>query len=234
MNEDRGMVPNPSAPAAPARQWRVGSLSMGLSLLLLGVFFLASRWQGTEVFDSALKWWPIVLIMLGIEVVGYTLFFRKGDYVRYDVFSILLIGFLTVCSLGLAALSSTGWLDEVRREANLVYKTVQIPEQSMIVPVSVDKIIVQGSDPERIKKDSNSTQEELMVFGSFRTTDKELLAGDGINSLVQIRQVGNILYITLNDPPSLVRHSYEARMDVTVSAPSKIKIIVRDADGNQD
>lgn len=234
MNEDRGMVPNPSAPAAPARQWRVGSLSMGLSLLLLGVFFLASRWQGTEVFDSALKWWPIVLIMLGIEVVGYTLFFRKGDYVRYDVFSILLIGFLTVCSLGLAALSSTGWLEEVRREANLVYKTVQIPEQSMIVPVSVDKIIVQGSDPERIKKDGNSTQEELMVFGSFRTTDKELLAGDGINSLVQIRQVGNILYITLNDPPSLVRYSYDARMDVTVSAPSKIKIIVRDADGNQD
>lgn len=234
MNEEMVTVPKTSAPSAPVRQWRVGSLSMGLSLLLLGVFFLASRWQGTEVFDSALEWWPIVFIMLGIEVVCYTLFFRKGDYVRYDVFSILLIGFLTICCLGLAALSSTGWLDEMRREAKLVYKTVQIPEQSQLVPVNVDKIIIQGSDPQRIKKDANSTQEELMVFGSFRTTDEALLAGDGINSLVQIKQVGNILYITVNDPPSLVRYGYDARMDVTVSAPSKIKMIVRDADGNQE
>ncbi|UNK20579.1 hypothetical protein MNQ98_11430 [Paenibacillus sp. N3/727] len=119
-------INNPSGyepvPATTVRQWRVGTLSMGVSLLLLGLLVLTSQLKGTEIFDSALKWWPIVFVLLGIEIVGYTLFFRKGDYVKYDVFSILLIGLLTFGCIVMAALTSTGLMDQIRREIGAVYK----------------------------------------------------------------------------------------------------------------
>ncbi|WP_052759692.1 hypothetical protein [Paenibacillus sp. DMB20] len=218
-------------PANAVRQWRVGSLSMGVSLLLLGVLVLTSQWKGTAVFDSAMKWWPVVFILLGAEVVGYTLFFRKAYNVKYDVFSILLIGFLTLCCVGLAALSTTGLLDQIRRETVAVQKTVPIPEIRTGVPDGVNKIIVQGSYVYQIKKDSSSSK-ELLVFGSVRTADEELLKGDGLSSLIQMKQAGNVLYVNLLEPPRFGLNGGSSNLEVTVSAPADMKVTVRDPHGN--
>lgn len=218
-------------PATTVRQWRVGTLSMGLSLLLLGLVALTSQWKGIEVFDSALKWWPIIFVLLGVEIVGYTLFFRKGDYVKYDVFSILLIGFLTFSCIVMAALTSTGLMDQIRRETSAVYKTVQIPEISMDVPNGVTKVIVQGSYLYNVKKDFTNSN-DLLVFGSLRTTEEDWMKEDNLSSLIQTKQSGNVMYINLTEPPRYGMRSGSDQLDVTVSVPSSLKVIVRDQNGN--
>lgn len=232
MNQISKLAGHEPVPAATVRQWKVGTLSMGMSLLLLGILVMTSQWKGVEVFDSALKWWPIVFVLLGIEIVGYTLFFRKGEYVKYDVFSILLIGFLTFFCIGMAALSATGLMDQIRREAGAVYKTVQIPDMNMEVPEGVTKVIVQGSYLYNVKKDA-STSKDLLVFGSVRTTEEELMKGDGLSSLVEAKQSGNVLYINLSEPPRYGMNGGSHLLDVTVSAPSSLKVIVRDRSGDE-
>ncbi|MFC7682085.1 hypothetical protein [Paenibacillus sp. GCM10028914] len=231
MNQNSHIADYEPARTTAGRQWRVGTLSMGISLLLLGLLVLTSQWKGVEVFDTALKWWPIIFILLGIEIVGYTLFFRKGEFVKYDVFSILLIGFLTICCIGMAALSSTGIMDHIRRETGAIYKTVQIPEINMDVPSGVTKIIVQGSYMYNVKKDASSSN-KLLVFGSLLTKDEELIKGDNMSTLIETKLAGNILYVNVAEPPRYALNGGSPQLDVTVSAPSSIKVVVRDLNGN--
>lgn len=233
MNQNSHMAGYEHVPQTSGRQWRVGTLSMGISLLLLGILVLTAQWKGIEVFDNALKWWPIVFVLLGVEIVGYTLFFRKGEYVKYDVFSIFIVGFLTISCIGMAALSSTGVMDYIRRETGAVYKTVQLPDIRMDVPPGVTKVIVQGSYIYNVKKDS-SNSDELLVFGSLNTTEAELLKEDeSLSQLIQTKQAGNILYINLSEPPYNRMNGGSHRLDVTVSAPSSLKVIVRDQNGEE-
>ncbi|WP_410514858.1 hypothetical protein PaeBR_10995 [Paenibacillus sp. BR2-3] len=35
-----------------SRRWRVGTLSMGISLLFLGLLIMASQWKGADVFET--------------------------------------------------------------------------------------------------------------------------------------------------------------------------------------
>lgn len=231
MNQNSSIADYELAKTTVVRQWRVGTLSMGVSLLLIGLLVLISQWKGIEVMDTALKWWPIIFVLLGIEIIGYAVFFRNGEYVKYDVFSILLIGFLTICCIGMAALSSTGVMDHIRRETGAIYKTVQIPEINMDVPSGVTKVIVQGSYTYNVKKDVSSSN-KLLVFGSLRTKDEELIKEDTLSTLIETKLAGNILYVNIAEPPSFGYNRVSPQLDVTVSAPSSVKVIVRDPSGN--
>lgn len=214
-------------PSKDARQWRVGTLSMGLSLLILGLLVLSSAWKGLEVYSSAVRWWPIVLVLLGFEIVAYTLISRKHDTVRYDLFSILIIGFLTFSCIGMAALSATGLMEQIRHETMAVQQTIPLPDQKMAIPDGVKKVIVQGSHNHNIQYDASSAG-EMLIFGSLRTEDTEIWSKDELPSLIQIKQSGNILYVQLNDPPRYVFRGSSSWLDVTVSVPASVKVIVRD------
>ncbi|UNK20580.1 hypothetical protein MNQ98_11435 [Paenibacillus sp. N3/727] len=100
----------------------------------------------------------------------------------------------------------------------------------MDVPKGVTKVIVQGSHLYNVKSDSTSS-EDLLVFGNLRTTEEEL-KGDSLSSLIQTKQSGNVLYINLSEPPRYGMNRGSQQLDVTVSAPSSLKVIVRDWSGN--
>lgn len=42
-----------------AGKWRVGTLSMGLSLLMVGIVILISHVYGYSIWAAAKAWWPI-------------------------------------------------------------------------------------------------------------------------------------------------------------------------------
>lgn len=91
--------PPPYPPVVPPlpRQRRVGTFTLGLSLILIGVliplcFFLDNRW--IRFFQFA----PIVLVFLGIEVLYYAIRYKEGK-LKYDGLSIFLVLFLTILSL---------------------------------------------------------------------------------------------------------------------------------------
>jgi uncharacterized membrane protein HdeD (DUF308 family) len=75
---------------------RVGTLTLGIVLILMGGAFLSHLILPELSFSVLLDFWPVVLIILGIEtLVSYWV--NKEERLRYDGWSIVimmtLIGF---------------------------------------------------------------------------------------------------------------------------------------------
>lgn len=93
-------LPPQSAPA-PKRVRRVGTLTMGLSLIAFGVFSIIAFLSGDPLsrFTVLLKFAPVILILLGIELVCNAIFF-KNENIKFDWLSAIVSFILIVVSLG--------------------------------------------------------------------------------------------------------------------------------------
>lgn len=213
------------------RRWRVGTLSMGLSLLFLGMLIMISQWKGADVFETTLVWWPLIFILLGLEIVIYSLWFRGTGKMYYDVLSVLFVGFLAVCCLVFAGVSSLGLTQEIRRTISAVEENYALPDWKGPIPEGVTNIIIQAAQPYGIKVDQTGGN-ELSVFGSYITNEGKL-NDQQEQRLLQTNHVGNTLYIILGETPRhLLLNDSRNALDVTVAAPDNIKVIVRDTYGN--
>lgn len=89
------------------RQWRVGTLSMGVLLIGVGVLLLIGRLNGVASITWILKWWPIILILLGLEILGYAYFSKQeSPKIMYDGFSIFIVLVIIIFSSGAYIFSS--------------------------------------------------------------------------------------------------------------------------------
>ncbi len=81
------------------KQARVGSFTMGLTLILVGLVMLLSLF-----FHFSLLWvlthgWPLILIALGVEILIFLRRKQEGEVkLRYDVLSIVFIGLILMVS----------------------------------------------------------------------------------------------------------------------------------------
>jgi len=213
------------------RHWRVGTLSMGLSLLFLGGLIMTSEWKGSDVFETALAWWPLIFILLGLEIVIYTLWFKGKGSMYYDVLSIFFVGFLSVCCLIFAGLSSVGLTQEIRQMVSSDEHSYSLPEWSGTVPQGVKQVIVQGEVLYGVKVDQTGGT-DLNIFGSYRSNEGRLGAADE-DQLLRTKIAGDTLYVLLGDTTRSTLEHYRYGVDVTVAAPADIKVIVRDNNGNK-
>ncbi|MGG3555595.1 hypothetical protein ABES23_02700 [Peribacillus frigoritolerans] len=77
------------------RTWRVGTISMGISLVGLGFVLLVSQISDMNLTTILLSWWPLLFMILGTEILFYIYFSRKeSSFVKYDILSILFVGLL--------------------------------------------------------------------------------------------------------------------------------------------
>lgn len=89
------------------RQWKLGALTLGALLIILGVLIISLRVTGLAVIDKVLIWWPAVLIMLGLEILAYN-FFSKSEppKMKFDGFSLFAIILLLLFCIGSFFLTS--------------------------------------------------------------------------------------------------------------------------------
>ncbi|MFC7560175.1 hypothetical protein ACFQY3_16300 [Paenibacillus farraposensis] len=79
---------------ASAGVWKVGRLSMGLFLVLLGGVTFASKFWGAGILEQVLTWWPVVFVLLGLEILMYTAWKGTRERIRYDLFSMFITAVL--------------------------------------------------------------------------------------------------------------------------------------------
>ncbi|WP_426349589.1 DUF4097 family beta strand repeat-containing protein [Alloiococcus sp. CFN-8] len=90
------------------KQWKVGTISLGILLISLGVAWIYSTVTGMGFFNSVFKWWPIVLILLGVEILIFSLIpSNENRRVKVDPLSIIII-ILIVIFLGGAQIITKG------------------------------------------------------------------------------------------------------------------------------
>lgn len=92
------------------RQWKLGTLTLGALLIILGILMIIFRVTGFSVIDKILIWWPLVLIMLGLEILAYNFFSNsvppKMKFDGFSVFAIILLILFSISSFILTSISN--------------------------------------------------------------------------------------------------------------------------------
>lgn len=213
---------------ASAGVWKVGRLSMGFFLVLLGGVTFASKFLGAGILEQVLTWWPVVFVLLGLEILMYTAWKGTRERIRYDLFSMFITAILVFFCIGFALVSSLGLTSQVREMMGSVQETRLLPDWHEKMPAGVTKVIVQGENPYAVKIDT-TTSPEVHVFGSYVYTGNE---GEFKGKeLYQTKQIGDTLYVLLSQIPTRFMQDRQ-RLDVTIAVPKGIAVIVRDSQGN--
>ncbi|MGM9973826.1 MAG: hypothetical protein ACI33K_07300 [Clostridiaceae bacterium] len=90
------------------KQWKVGTISLGILLISLGIAWIYSSVTGVDLLNSIFKWWPIVLILLGTEILIFSLIpSNENRRIKVDPLSIIII-ILIVLFLGGAQIITKG------------------------------------------------------------------------------------------------------------------------------
>lgn len=217
------------------KQWRVGTISMGSTLVLLGILIFISQWQGKEALESLIAWWPVVFVLLGVEILAYIALSRMAQpIVKYDMLSIMFVGFICIMCIGFVTLAATGVLREFRYAVNAYEHTWDVPHNQEQMTEQISRIVVQNMQPHRVLIDY-SADPAVHVFGSLHGVvtdeDGERFSGDGISD---IRVIGDTMYVEIKLPPrrsSLFIDGFggfggSSRLNVTVVLPRGVDAVI--------
>ncbi|HHT47522.1 MAG TPA: hypothetical protein GX004_09625 [Firmicutes bacterium] len=118
------------------RKWRVGTLSLGILMIVLGVVMLTAQFKQVTILDTLLTWWPLILVLIGVEILVQVYTAREEQSkIKYDALSILIIFIMVFFSIGMYALTSTGVIERIAWMLESSIVPADIPSQR----ISVDK-----------------------------------------------------------------------------------------------
>lgn len=184
------------------RQWRVGSFSMGLILVLLGVGLLIDRFSGTpQALELVLNWWPLALILLGAEILAVNFLSKNGQFIlKYDGWSILLVIVLFCFCLGTYAFSYTGVIPQIREALSISEHSCAIPDQEIDL-AGIEKVTLsaRGCDLEL----HSISGEKLTILGqaTVMASSAESARKLAKQAEVEVKKVGDRLFIQINPVP---------------------------------
>ena len=224
------------------RQWRVGTLSMGLMLIVFGTVLLLGQFTGVPVIEMVSTWWPVILIVLGVEILVSIRFSGEDKpVIKYDILSIFLVLFIGSVTFGLYLLTSVGIIPQVVEVLTSQEYTVQVPEQKMELEDGITRIVVDGSGVRLQVQDGNT--DEIVAFGEALVSAKSLEdAADAVAAAGIITQrVGDTLFVDFRPVPqkNVFHHSSPASYTIVLprgktvnlksSGPYALNLDIRDA-----
>lgn len=94
---------------------RIGTISMGIVLILFGVLLLLSKVSSISGIEIFVSFWPVILIILGIEILYYVYKNKEEEKpIRYDIFSIFIVTAILMFNMAIYGLIETGVMDLVK------------------------------------------------------------------------------------------------------------------------
>ncbi len=125
------------------RQWRVGTFSMGLVLVFLGGALLIAQFNKLAVVDFFMRWWPLLLVFLGIEVLVYSFLLQKDQAkIKYDLFSIFIILIIVCFGIGIQSLNEMNLTAHIRQMTSAQNFELQTEKTELTLPVNVKKLVI--------------------------------------------------------------------------------------------
>lgn len=89
------------------RVHRVGSVTLGMTMVLFGILFLLHTLGGLLTYQIIWRLWPVILVSMGIEVLFYQRSSSKQVYDKGSVVILILIGIFS------AAMAMSGVVMEI-------------------------------------------------------------------------------------------------------------------------
>jgi len=207
---------------------------MGASLLLLGIFLLLSQILGYKLLHVMMSWWPIILIVLGIEILVFLLFTKQEKpFLKYDFLSIFFVGILGTVGIGFAIISSTGILEKLDDVLQREERTLELPGFEQKMSDSIKRVVINTDrSPLTIE---GSEESDLAIFGTYRALsgkNEELVSKP--EDYVSITEKGDTLYVNLKGLPSESVGPFDrsASLSATILIPSNVKLEVNGNDNS--
>ncbi|MFZ7942700.1 MULTISPECIES: hypothetical protein [Bacillaceae] len=209
------------------RTWRVGTFSMGASLLFLGLFLFFSKFLGLNLVQVMTAWWPLLLVVLGIEILLYLFLSRQEKPIlKYDFLSIFFVGVIGTIGIAFAVVNATGLMDKAEEVMAREERSFELPAFSYQMEDSIKRVVVRtvGYD-----MTIEATEEkEVSMFGTYRvqTAKKEKLLKSA-DDFIAANQKGDTLYLNLKSLPNEMGPFYSEGMAAgTILVPKDVKLEV--------
>ena len=125
---------------------------------------LLSQIRQVMILETLLQWWPLILVLTGLEILVYVYTAKEPEpKVKYDVFSMLIVFLVVVCSIGAYAFTAAGIMERICWIVASNNRTVELPSQSVEVDESVKKVVI--SAPQGSLTVRRNSNQALTAFG---------------------------------------------------------------------
>lgn len=138
--------PVQTMPPKPVKQRRVGTFTLGVTLIMLGILVPLSLVFGGRMW-KLMQFAPLVLLVLGVEILVYAIRFKseKFSYDGVSVFLVVLITFVTLLG-SLIAPPIASAVEYLRAESVVAQETRDALEQEMAQGNSQGYVSVYNSE----------------------------------------------------------------------------------------
>lgn len=213
------------------RQWRVGTFSMGLSLVFLGVFLLLTEFFDWGIVTVLKVWWPIILVILGMEILLY-LFSAKQEkpYLSFDLFSIIIVGIIGTAGISMVFLHSSGIMDILEQGLKREEVTKDLPEFNYVMKDNIKRIVIESESQQNPITIEGTNDDTLSLFGTYRTVQSEQVNVSKPEDYLYVSQKGDTLFIRLKQLPYRMSEFYTdySSLHTTILVPTNKKLDIID------
>ncbi|MEH6905226.1 hypothetical protein [Neobacillus drentensis] len=213
------------------RTWRVGTFSMGASLVFLGLFLFFSKFLGLDLVQVMTAWWPLLLVVLGIEILVYLFLSRQEKPVlKYDFLSIFFVGVIGTAGIVFAILSTTGIMGKVEEVMAREERSFELPAFSYQIDDSIKRVVVRTVGHQMTIE--STEDKEVSLFGTYRVqTAKKAKLLEGADDVISANQKGDTLYLNMKSLPNDIGlfNGY-GETATTLLVPKHVKLEVNGSD----
>ncbi|MEH7073035.1 hypothetical protein [Neobacillus drentensis] len=215
------------------RTWRVGTFSMGASLVFLGLFLFFSKFLGLDLVQVMTAWWPLLLVVLGMEILVYLfLSGQEKPMLKYDFLSIFFVGVIGTAGIAFAILSTTGIMGKVEDVMAREERSFELPAFSYKMDDSIKRVVVRTVGYQMTVE--STEEKEVTLFGTYRVqTAKKAKVLQRPDDVVSANQKGDTLYLNMKSLPNeLGPFHASGEVAATLLIPKDVKLEVIGSDNS--
>lgn len=206
---------------------RVGNISMAVVLISFGGILFFSQLSKISALNIATKIWPVILIMLGLEILWCRYVSKdENTAIKYDLLSIFTVLIILFVNTGIYAVQETGLMHRLQQELLSQHYTMDVELQEYTVDAGINKIIVHdvGHLSVRASKDKNiGGFARLNIYAAGKKEAETLTALEHI----KYKRSGDTLHVYPISNTS-DNYSYSGTRDMELFIPGDVDIEITD------
>ncbi len=208
------------------RQWRVGTFTLGVLLLVLGIGLLYSNISRIAVIDFLLLWWPLLFVLLGLEVLILQGLARKNEQVpKYDLLGIFVMLVILFFAIGMHSFIETGLAEQIKQEVSSRSFDITSDPLQKAITADINRIVV-NSPCCRL---STYTSNEQSISAFFQATiiadnseTARLMLQEGFR--INCKKVDDTLFVSLNTASQKALGYSLNLKEVTLVLPTDVNV----------
>lgn len=215
------------------REWRVGTLSMGILLLGLGSGLIIAQINSVAVAEIIFKWWPLLFVLLGLEILGQLFINKNNDIkIKYDVFSIFMVFVIIISGLGVQCLTEFGFVQQAKiMLASEHYLLETEPSETTVAP-GIKRLVIEAP-PACLQIHTSKSDCIISRASVSATADSKEKALEMIAETTKCNsyQAGDTQFVSFDIPLYGNDFGYDCRIsEYKLIIPDKMDVIIKGND----